>query len=66
MSNIVLLSFSLDVQCPECEHDFDVSDQDDENVISGLVFTNRWEEIKGHSATCPSCDHKFILDGIEY
>ncbi len=38
--------YSLDIDCPYCGAELDLSDQDDENgCFSSPIFNNRWEDL---------------------
>ncbi len=43
----VLVSYSLDVECPYCEREYDLCDQDDDGVFTTPIFNNIWDELKG-------------------
>ena len=65
--NIACLSWSLDVECPGCKEDIDLSACDtDDYSIARRIFTNEWDKLQGHEITCPHCAHEFTLDGVEY
>ena len=65
--NIACLSWSLDVECPGCKKDIDLSDCDtDDFSIARRIFTNEWDKLQGHEITCPHCTHEFALDSVEY
>lgn len=58
------LNFSIDVECPRCNEDFDLTDSYLDDL--GCVFTNRWEELIGFEVVCPHCAYEFAIDGLEY
>lgn len=37
------LSWSVDVDCPECGESTDLAKDDDDHIISGAIFNNKWE-----------------------
>ena len=55
------VSWSVDVDCPKCEESMDLADQDQDGVVAGAIFLNRWESLSGHEVTCPHCQHEFTL-----
>ena len=67
MANTAILEWSLRVPCPKCLEGNDLTDNDDESLLATKIFSNRWDEVKGHECTCSECGHEFILDGgVEY
>ena len=68
IKNIANLDWSLDVQCPECAHVFDLSNSgnDDEGEISIKIFNNKWDDLKGQRVICPECHKKFLIDDVIY
>ena len=68
MKNIAKLDWSLDIQCPNCEHVFDISNSgnDDEGEITTKIFNNKWDDIKGYRIICPDCDKVFLIDEVIY
>lgn len=66
MPNIAYLSWSLDVDCPKCEEEIDLCINDCDQVVSGAIFNNKWDDLKGHVVTCIKCKHEFVLGGVEY
>lgn len=67
MENTATLNWSLVVDCPKCEYENDLSDNDDEYLVATKIFNKKWDELKGHECTCSKCGHEFFLDGgVEY
>lgn len=64
--NIAYVDWSLDVECPNCKENVELSKQDDENSIARKLFSNQWDKIVGWEATCPYCKHEFIVDKVDY
>ena len=62
----VSLHYRLWVNCPKCNEDFDLVDQDDDNVVSTAIFTNKWGDLEGYEIYCPKCEHEFEIKEIEY
>ena len=68
------LSITIDVECPECEHDFDlISDThlNDEGWLMDKVMPEgkTWSENHEHFrcyAICPECSSEFEINGIVY
>ena len=60
------LSWSLDIDCPKCNESIDLSDDDDDNVVSGAIFHNNWDALDGHEVTCKHCAHEFKVKTVEY
>ena len=66
MENKALLDWSLNIDCPKCGNENDISRNDDDNIISNAIFNNKWDELKGYEAKCYMCGHDFIVDEVEY
>jgi hypothetical protein len=64
MKNIAYVSWSLDIECPECGESIDISKDDDEDRISTSIFNNSWERLIGHSVICPKCSVEFDIDEV--
>ena len=66
---IAFLDWSLDVDCPNCNETVDLvrleADAGD-NSISGRIFTNNWDALKGWDVECPHCKRDFKIDRVEY
>ena len=56
------------IECPNCKEDIDLAsgDYDDENFIASAIFSNRWDDLRGHEITCEKCNHEFELESVEY
>lgn len=65
---VALLDWSLYVDCPHCEESVDLveTDCDNDYSIANKVFSNKWDEVKGQTVTCPNCREQFELSGMEY
>lgn len=62
------LDYAVYVKCPKCGHSFDIlseDDQDEEGCISRPLFENNWDKCSD-STTCPECEFKFKMVGVEY
>jgi C4-type Zn-finger protein len=66
--SLALLSWSLNVECPHCEEDFDLQEFDHEydNRFADALFNNRWEDVNGSEVSCPTCNQEFTITKIEY
>ena len=67
--NIAFLGYQLDIECPHCEKEVDLVEYEcnsGDNSISGRIFTNRWDDIKGMVIECPHCNNDFTIDKVEY
>lgn len=64
------------VECPECQHDFDLFDtddcyetanSDDGQPIAWRIFQT-WNDNKNpeEEITCPVCDKKILINKVEY
>lgn len=60
------LSWSLWIDCPECEESFDLVDHDDESDIAMEIFNNKWDSLKGYEVMCPECEAEFEIEAIDY
>lgn len=66
MVNTAFLVWSLNVDCPKCGNENDISNNDDDQVVSNAIFHNNWDALKGYEVACCMCGHDFIMDEIEY
>lgn len=62
-NSVACWSFSLDVDCPKCEHYFDLLEHDD--FWDGRPDSFSVLHSKNEDATCPECGHEFVCD-FEY
>lgn len=64
MSNpIAIVDIILQVQCPECSHDFDALRHDDDMEILHTIFRNNSDDKP--NVICPKCLSEFYVD-LEY
>jgi hypothetical protein len=65
---IANLSWSLTVDCPNCDCENDLSDpyHDAEHHISTHIFSGDWDKLNGLPVACESCLHEFTIDKVEY
>jgi hypothetical protein len=63
--SIVSLSYTLDIECPSCSKEIDLTDQDCEGHYTTPIFNNRWDDLKGDIVQCDYCDHEFEITGVE-
>jgi len=64
--SMATLRWSLDMECPKCKTDIDLSINDDDCVYSMAIFNNKWDDLVGEEIVCEKCGHVFLLDGIFY
>ena len=62
------INWSLNVDCPKCEHDNDLADSihDTEYSIAKHVFSNDWDKLDGWEVVCEKCNHEFNIDKVDY
>ena len=62
------LDWSLNVECPKCEHENDLADSghDYENQISTHIFSGEWGKLGNFTVTCEECLYEFSIDKVEY
>lgn len=59
------VNYSLDIKCPSCAHEFDLSDDEDDGVYTTPIFNNKWDELEGEGVECPKCDCMFTIYSVE-
>lgn len=57
------LSWSLDIECPHCGEEFDISDIES---FGTAIFSNQWSDLFGELVTCEHCGHEFEIEGVEH
>ena len=65
------LVIELNVECPECEHDFNLFEQpenDEGRLYRQVIDDDRWkiapeDRLKTH-AHCPECSAEFVVKGV--
>jgi len=63
----LLVCYSLDIDCPYCGAELDLSDQDDgDGFFSSPIFNNRWEDLVGETVNCPDCEKEFIIENVGF
>lgn len=67
-SAIAQLDFSVDVTCPYCEKEQDITRYDHENTINKAIFNNRWHDLEGYLHVCEfnECGAVFKIEKVEY
>jgi uncharacterized protein YbaR (Trm112 family) len=65
-SSKVRLYFSLNIECPHCQSDIDLAENEDDGEYSTPIFTNKWNDLKGELVCCPKCEKEFSIDEVEY
>ena len=63
---VVVLSWSLTLDCPKCDEWIDVADLDQENTVARKIFNNQWDKVAGEEITCPHCGHEFEIGEVIY
>lgn len=65
---IAYLNWSLDVECPKCgdENDLSRHKHDPEYTIAQAIFNNAWGRLAGWEVTCEHCGHEFSINSVEY
>ena len=69
MMAIAFLDWQLEVECPHCKQEVDLVQYEadiGDNSISGRIFNNQWDDLKGLMIECPHCHNDFLLDRVEY
>ncbi len=61
-----ILSASLDITCPHCEHDFDIFDSDEGTDLVTAIFNNKWDDAEGQPVQCPQCEKEFNIEEIQF
>ena len=59
-----IVSWSLDVECPYCGSDIDLTDQDDDGCFSKPIFNNQWDELVGVEVHCCDCSRDFTISEV--
>lgn len=53
MNNEAIFNWQLNVECPGCKDDIDLSDDPD---FAEWIFTNKWDKLEGEEVYCGNCD----------
>lgn len=62
MANVTAVwSISLDVECPQCNHGFDLAEDPDFWHCQDDGF-QAGDDANDVAVTCPECGHKFVCD----
>ena len=60
MGNVTAyLNITLETACPKCNHDFDITDHEDNDILEKAMKTATCNSIE---VRCPECKHKFLVD----
>ena len=62
----LLIKYGLEIDCPNCGSELDLSDHDEDQRFSGPIFNHRWEEVEGKSVFCPDCDKDFTISNVHF
>tara|TARA_R110002167_G_scaffold49749_4_gene145621 strand:- start:779 stop:985 length:207 start_codon:yes stop_codon:yes gene_type:complete len=60
------ISYELMTNCPSCDEDINVLEQDFDGCFTDPIFTNDWDNTKDHEVYCKECDGYFKHGGVEY
>jgi len=62
------VSFSLEIGCPYCDIDLDLSiyPYDEDGEYSIPIFNNRWNDLTGKDVECSHCGNSFKISSVEY
>lgn len=60
------VEWSLNIDCPHCGREHDLSQDDDDGIISKAIFNNKWEELAGTQIECSKCRLTFFIEEVEY
>ena len=62
------LNWNLWTECPHCGGDNDLAgpDFDCEGDFSTPIFSNKWDDLKGHEVECDQCHQTFQIEEVEY
>lgn len=64
MKAAATLRASLDIYCPQCQHQFDLFARDDDGTYLKPIFHNDWDRLVGQECECPECHKEFILSEV--
>ena len=56
----------LRIECPHCDHEFDLVEHDEDGIYSKPIFTNQWHNLKGEEVECNHCHEVFQIEEVEY
>ncbi len=60
-----MLDFSLTIEC-DCGEDFNVFEQDYDDILAKAVITDTLEDCEGAKVECPKCKSEIIIGKVEY
>lgn len=60
------LEWNLWIECPHCEYEFDLAQENDDGWVSTPIFNNKWDDLKGEEVECPECKKSFLIESVEY
>lgn len=64
--NTACVEWSLEIKCPYCNTEFDLSDDDSDGVYANAIFNNNWDSLHGNGVSCIECGREFAIDSVEY
>lgn len=62
----VRFDFSMMIECPHCEADIDLVDEEEDSEYSIPIFNNNWDNLRGELVFCPEYGKEFAIDCVEY
>ena len=62
----LIIGYSLEIDCPYCNAELDLSDQDENRCFSGPIFNNRSDDLVGEIVNCPDCRKEFIIENVGF
>ena len=63
---IASLVWSLDIECPHCGNNIDLSNNDSDGIYSMPIFNNRWKDLLDKEVECLECEGVFKIEKVEY
>ncbi|HIP39451.1 MAG TPA: hypothetical protein EYG88_08750 [Desulfocapsa sulfexigens] len=62
----LIVAYSLEIDCPYCNAELDLSDHDKNRCFSGPIFNNRSDDLVGETVNCPDCEKEFIIENVGF
>ncbi|HID70090.1 MAG TPA: hypothetical protein EYP35_06440 [Desulfobacterales bacterium] len=60
------LDENMEIDCPYCNAELDLSDHDKNRCFSGPIFNNRSDDLVGETVNCPDCEKEFIIENVGF
>lgn len=64
--NTAYVEWSLGIECPSCNQEFDLANCDEDGEIAKSIFSNNWDRLIGRQVECIYCNNKFKIGKVEY